>query len=149
MFTEKDLEVKPVKPTRVLLAADDDDDSSSKKAFYYACTIARDNNLPLAVASVLETGDMSIFQSLSPDVVNGRRDEIAQNLDTYIEKAKAFGVQDCVKIISEGNPRDELLDTIIPSFNPDLIVVGSHNDHVGHVAVAIVKHAKAPVIVVR
>ena len=93
MFTEDDLVVTAVRPERVLLAVDDDDDVSSRRAFYYACTITRATGLPLALASVLETGDMSIYQSLRPDVINKRRSEIVDHLNTYQKKAIDFGVK--------------------------------------------------------
>jgi len=149
MFTEDDLVVTAVRPERVLLAVDDDDDVSSRRAFYYACTITRATGLPLALASVLETGDMSIYQSLSPDVINKRRSEIVDHLNTYQKKAIDFGVKNIVQLISEGKPEHVLLDELIPKFNPDLIVVGSHHKRVGHVAASVGERAKPSVIMVR
>ncbi|GAA3616448.1 universal stress protein [Secundilactobacillus similis] len=149
MLTENDFKVTSMYPHRVLLAVDDDDDISSQKAFNYACTIAKMANLPLAIVSVLETGDMNIFQSLSPDVLDQRRAEISAHLDTYLAKAKEFGVENAEKRLGEGRPEHVLLDTLIPDFEPDLIVLGSHHHRVGHVAAAVVRESTASVIVVR
>ena len=65
--TEDDFEVKTLQFKKLLLAVDDDDDESSQKAFDYACTLAKTYNISLGIVSILETGDMNVYQSLSSD----------------------------------------------------------------------------------
>lgn len=153
MATEEDFEVESMHYDRLLLAVDDDDDDSSRKAFNYACTLAKVYGVPLGIVSILETGDLNIYQSLSPDLLTQRRAQMAEHLNTYVEKAKKFGAQDVQPLIGEGKPADVILEEIAPEFKPDLIILGSHirrgHLRVGHVAGEIVREADASVIVVR
>lgn len=153
MLTEDDFDAEVMTYKRLLLAVDDDDDESSRKAFNYACTLARTFELPLGIVSVMETGDMNIFQSLSPDVIKARRDDIYHDLNTYVSKAKAFGVKEVKPLIGEGKPERVILEDIIPDFKPDLVLLGSHrrrgNLRIGHVAGEIMREAKVSVIIVK
>ncbi len=151
MATEDEFEVESMHFNRLLLAVDDDDDESSRRAFNYACTLAKMYAIPLGIVSILETGDLNIYQSLSPDILSDRRSEIAAHLNTYVEKAQAFGVQDAQPIIGEGKPARVINEEIIPSFRPDLVIIGSHGKkhHLGSVASEITRYAHTSVIVVR
>lgn len=153
MVTENDFEAEEMSFHKLLLAVDDDDDDSSRRAFNYACTLAKTFDLPLGIVSVMETGDMNIYQSLSPDVVNYRRAEIGHDLNTYVQKAKAFGVNNVQPLIGEGKPERVILEEIIPEFKPDLIVLGSHarrgHTRIGHVAGAIMRESEASCIIVK
>lgn len=153
MATEEDFTVESMHYNRLLLAVDDDDDESSRKAFNYACTLAKVYGIPLGIVSVMETGDLNIYQSLSPELLSNRRSEIAAHLNTYVDKASTFGATDVQPLIGEGKPERVILDEVAPAFKPDLIILGSHirrgRLHIGHVASAIVREADASVIVVR
>lgn len=152
MATEEDFEVTSMHFNKLLLAVDDDDDESSRRAFNYACTLAKIYEIPLGIVSVLETGDLNIYQSLSPDTLSVRRSEIASHLNTYVDKATAFGVMDAQPIIGEGKPARVILDEVAPNFNPDLIIIGSHSHgrhRLGSVASEITREARQSVIVVR
>ncbi|WP_164506892.1 universal stress protein [Lapidilactobacillus bayanensis] len=140
--------------TRIMIAVDDDDFVSSRRAFDYACTVAKVYNIPLAVTMVLETGDLNIFQSLSLDTINKRRAEITADLNTYCEKAREFGVEDVTPILAEGSPSHEIVETVIPDFRPDLLVIGSETKPgkrktIGTQAAYIAHYAPCSVIVVR
>lgn len=153
MTTEEDFELTALHFDRLLLAVDDDDDESSHKAFNYAATLAKNYAVPLGIVSVLETGDMNIYQSLSPELVSERRGEIVEHLNTYVTKAAAFGVEDVQPLIGEGKPAHVILEEIVPAFKPDLIILGSHTQHgrvhIGHVASEIAREAPMSVIIVR
>lgn len=153
MLTENDFEVESMHYDRLLLAVDDDDDDSSRRAFNYATTLAKIYGIPLGIVSVLETGDLNIYQSLSPDLLSTRRAQMADHLNTYVEKAEAFGATDVQPLIGEGKPARVILEEIAPEFKPDLIIIGSHTKHgrnrLGHVAAEIVREAECSVIVVR
>lgn len=153
--TENDLIVKTLQFEKLLLAIDDDDDESSQKAFDYACTLAKTYNIPLGIASVLETGDMNVYQSLSSDFLERRRAEMMHNLNIYAEKAKDYGVKEVESIIGEGNPGRIIVDDIIPTFDPDLVIVGSHThatfsrNYLGMQASYISRNSSVSVIIVR
>ena len=138
-MTEKrqlNIEVESMHYQKLLIAIDDDDTTSSKRAFNYACTLAKAYQIPLGIVSILETGDLNIYQSLSPNVVEGRREEIAADLDVYVQKAKEFGVEE-----------------VIPSFQPDLVICGSKTKPSKHLigthASYLAKYAPCSVTVVR
>lgn len=148
-----DFQVKPVYFKRILLAIDSDDQTSSQQAFNYACTIAKLYQAKMGIVSILETGDLNIYQSLSKDTLNQRRDEIKEEIDFYIKKANEFGIEDIESFVGEGNPGREIVDKFMPQYQPDLVVVGSEtkriNNHLGSQASYIVHHANCSVIVVR
>lgn len=153
----KDLEdyhVSTMHYSRIMIAVDDDDFISSQRAFDYACTVAKIYNIPLAVAMILETGDLNIFQSLSPDVLTKQRAAIAKDLNTYCDKAREFGVLDVQPFLGEGVPSHEIVDKIIPSFRPDLLVIGSETKMgrrktIGTHAAYMARYASCSVIIVR
>ncbi|GAX07281.1 MAG TPA: universal stress protein [Lactobacillus sp.] len=153
MLTEDDFEAEEMSYQRLLLAVDDDDDESSRKAFNYACTLARTFDITLGIVSVMETGDMNIYQSLSPDIIKSRRDDIYHDLNTYVGKARAFGVREVKPLIGEGKPERVILEEIIPDFKPDLVLLGSHRRRghlrIGHVAGAIMREAEVSTIIVK
>ena len=153
MVTEDDLTIESMHYNRLLLAVDDDDDDSSRKALNYACTVAKIYDIPLGIVSVLETGDLNIFQSLTPDDVDAARETLAKDLNTYVEKATAFGVQNAQPIVAEGRPAAAILDEVIPAFKPDLVIMGSHVRRgrllLGHVASEVARDASVSVIIVR
>lgn len=140
--------------SRIMIAVDDDDFVSSRRAFDYACTVAKIYNIPLGVTMVLETGDLNIFQSLSPEVLAGRRQEISKDLNTYCEKAREFGVMDVRPFLSEGNPGHEIAEKVIPTFKPDLLVIGSETKPgrrktIGTQAAYLARYSPCSVIIVR
>ncbi|MBU3851382.1 MAG: universal stress protein [Candidatus Paralactobacillus gallistercoris] len=153
--TEDDFEVKTLQFNKLLLAVDDDDDESSQKAFDYACTLAKTYNVALGIVSILETGDMNVYQSLSSDFLDKRRAEMMSDLNTYVQKAREYGVQSIEPIIGEGSPGRVIVDEIIPTFQPDLVIVGSHTNpmfsrrHLGMQASYIARNASVSVIIVR
>ena len=65
-MTEKqplNIEVTSMHYQKLLIALDDDDPTSSKRAFNYACTVAKMYQIPMGIVSILETGDLNIYQS--------------------------------------------------------------------------------------
>ena len=150
----KDYKVKKIEYSKILICVDSDDFISSKNAFNYACSIAKHYKAELGIVSVLETGDLNIFQSLDPDVLKERRKEIKNLLETYGQKAKEYGVQDVHLMVTEGAPGTTIVEKVIPSFKPDLIIVGVEEKNrtrntIGSQAAKIVNNAKVSVSVIR
>lgn len=150
----KGYKVKKVDYSKILICVDSDDFVSSKNAFNYACSLARHHDAELGIVSVLETGDLNIFQSLDPEVLKERREEIKELLETYGEKAEEFGVKNIHLMVTEGTPGTTIVDKVIPSFEPDLVIVGVEEKNrtrntIGSQAAKIVNNSRCSVSVIR
>jgi len=150
----KEYKVRKVEYSKILICVDSDDFVSSKNAFNYACSLAKQHGAELGIASVLETGDLNIFQSLDPDVLRERREEIKELLEMYGQKAEDFGVKNVHLMVTEGNPGTTIVDKVIPKFQPDLVIVGVEEKNrtrntIGSQAAKIVNNARVSVSVIR
>lgn len=150
----RDYRVSEHRYQRVLVAVDVDDFDSSDRAFDYGCTWARDTNSELGVVSVIETGDLNVFESLTPKSLDKVRVNVSHDLLTYAEKAHDFGVKHVRPIIAESHPGQTIVEDVIPDFKPDLVIVGSEtkrrsNKNIGSQAKYIVEHSPVSVLVVR
>ena len=120
-----DFEIEPKIFTKILVAVDEDDSQSSINAFNYAVTTAKRSNVPLGIVSILEVGDFNIFDTLSPEVLDERRAQVAEDLANYVNKARSFGVKDVTAYSGEGKPGVVIINDILPDVNADLLVCGS------------------------
>ncbi|MQS76034.1 universal stress protein [Companilactobacillus halodurans] len=150
----KEYEVKKIEYSKILICVDSDDFESSRNAFNYACSLAKHYNAELGIVSVLETGDLNIFQSLDPEVLNQRREEIKELLEVYGKKAKEYGVQDVHMLVTEGGPGAVITEKVIPKFQPDLVIVGVEKKNrtrntIGSQAAKIVNNSNVSVSVIR
>lgn len=150
----KNYKVEKVDYSKILICVDSDDFVSSKNAFNYACSLARHHDAELGIVSVLETGDLNIFQSLDPEVLKERRSEIKKLLGLYGQKAEEFGVKDVHLMVTEGAPGTAIVEKVIPSFQPDLVIVGVEEKNrtrntIGSQAAKIVNNARCSVSVIR
>jgi Universal stress protein family. len=84
----KRIQSKKVDYSKILICVDSDDFVSSKNAFNYACSLARHHDAELGIVSVLETGDLNIFQSLDPEVLKERREQIKNSLKCTVKRPK-------------------------------------------------------------
>lgn len=151
---EIDFDVQPMTFKKILVAVDEDDSSSSRKAFNYAVTLANSYHVPMGVVTVLETSDLSIYDSLQPNVLEQRREAMSKSIDVYVEKAKNFGVNSVKGFIAEGKPGKVIVQNTIPDFEPDLLVCGSETKEknsifIGSQASYMAQNAPCSVIVVR
>ena len=108
----------------------------------------------MGIVSVLETGDLNIFQSLDPDVLTERREEIKKLLEVYGQKAKEYGVENVHLMVTEGGPGTVISEQVIPKFQPDLVIVGvekknRNRNTIGSQAAKIVNNANVSVSVIR
>ncbi|CAJ1179341.1 universal stress protein UspA family protein [Companilactobacillus paralimentarius DSM 13238 = JCM 10415] len=150
----KEYKVRKIEYSKILICVDSDDFESSKNAFNYACSLAKHYNSELGIVSVLETGDLNIFQSLDPEVLAERREEIKELLEVYGQKAKEYGVKDVHMMVTEGGPGTVIVDKVIPKFQPDLVIVGvekknRNRNTIGSQASKIVNSAGVSVSVIR
>ncbi|WP_334332043.1 MULTISPECIES: universal stress protein [unclassified Companilactobacillus] len=150
----KEYKVKKIEYSKILICVDSDDFESSKNAFNYACSLAKHYKAELGIVSVLETGDLNIFQSLDPDVLTQRREEIKELLEVYGQKAKEYGVENVHLMVTEGGPGTVIAEQVIPKFQPDLVIVGvekknRNRNTIGSQAAKIVNNANVSVSVIR
>lgn len=140
---------------RVLITIDEDDRPSTTRAFRFALTMARDYGAQLGIASVLENEDISVYESLMPDKLHQRRENLQNVVKDYAAKAKAFGVENVRPIVAEGGDVDDvILQQIVPDFQPDLIVCGADVEFTSHgkpgaIGLRLTRKADVSVIVIR
>ncbi|MDT6981267.1 universal stress protein [Levilactobacillus zymae] len=140
---------------RILVTIDEDDRPSTARAFRFALTMARDYGAELGITSVLENDDISIYESLMPDKVHQKRQELQDVVKGYAAKAKDFGVENVRPIVAEGGDVDDvILQQIIPDFQPDLVVCGADVDfashgHPGAIGLRLARKSDVSVIVIR
>jgi nucleotide-binding universal stress UspA family protein len=149
-----DFEVQTMNFHRLLVAVDEDDSTSSIRAFNYAVTTAKAFHLPLAIVTILETADLNIYDSLSPEFLADRRQEVLAKVNQYAQKAVDFGVTEVTPLIGEGKPGNVIVKEIIPDWRPDLLIVGSETKEksrlfIGSQASYMAQNAACSVIVVR
>ncbi|KRM57320.1 hypothetical protein C5L31_000683 [Secundilactobacillus malefermentans] len=140
---------------RVLLTVDADDTDSTKHAFRFAVTYAKDNGISLGIVSVMEMEDINIYDSLSPDRLQKKREAVEEVVKHYADLAKQYGVKSVKSLIGEGGDVDDVvLDQIIPEFHPDLVVCGADMVDARHksgktIGLHLAKRVSTSVIVVR
>lgn len=140
---------------RVLITIDEDDRPSTARAFRFALTMARDYGAQLGIASVLENEDISVYESLMPDKLHQRREDLQNVVKDYAAKAKAFGVENVRPIVAEGGDVDDvILQQIVPDFQPDLIVCGADVEFASHgkpgaIGLRLARKSDVSVIVIR
>lgn len=147
-------QVAPLHYGRLLVAVDVDDFISSRRAFDRACTIAKRNKVPLVVATVLETEDLNVFETMTKDTMATKRQQAQQVLDQYVAKAEAFGVEEVTSTLGEGRPGHVMVEQILPHIKPDLLLLGSepkpgHKKTIGPHAMHMAKYANCSVTIVR
>lgn len=147
MDTEK---VKNIK--RILVGVDDSEDA--QLAFRVAMRRAIELDATLIITSILESNEMNIYQALSRDYVHGERADLEKHIQDYKKIALEAGVKKVETVISEGKAGEEIVKTIIPKTQPDLLIIGALSKvgikkYFGSQAAYIVKNAPVSVLVVR
>ncbi|WP_084019324.1 universal stress protein [Desulfuribacillus alkaliarsenatis] len=140
---------------KVLLAMDRSNES--EKAFNRAVSIARDNQAILTIVHALGIPTDYDYKLLAPD--DDKRDlareEAGKMLNTYKEKAFQQGVTAVDLVIKHGMAKRVLTEDVIPSVQPDLVVVGATGMSaldrilIGSVSEYVVRHSPVDVLVVR
>ena len=108
---------------RVLVGVDDSADA--QLAFRYAMRRCIKDNSTLIITSILESGDMNVYQALTRDYVHGERKDLEEHMQEYRKVALDAGVQKVELVIGEGDPGETIVKDIIPTAKADLLVIGS------------------------
>ncbi|KRM19738.1 universal stress protein [Ligilactobacillus hayakitensis DSM 18933 = JCM 14209] len=147
MDTEK---VKNIK--RILVGVDDSEDA--QLAFRVAMRRAIELDATLIITSILESNEMNVYQALSRDYVHGERSDLEKHIQEYKKVALEAGVKKVETVISEGNAGEQIVKTVIPQTQPDLLIIGALSKagikkYFGSQAAYIVKNSPVSVLVVR
>ncbi|MDF2791204.1 MAG: universal stress protein UspC [Neobacillus sp.] len=131
-----------------------DDSADAQLAFRYAMNRAKKNKLKLTIVSILEKGDMNVYQALNKDFIHGKREDLEEHILAYKKVAVDFGVENVDTIVAEGVPGETIVKDIIPHTDVDLLIVGSEDKkgiakHFGSQAAYMAKYAPISVLVVR
>ncbi|WP_125768388.1 universal stress protein [Lapidilactobacillus wuchangensis] len=137
---------------KILVGVDDSRDALA--AFQYALHRAKTDQAALIITSILESGEMNVYQVLNKDYVHGEREELEQHINEYVQLAKQAGITDVRAVIAEGDPGETIVKTLIPKYQPDLLIVGAEAKkglakHYGSQAAYMAKHADISVLIVR
>lgn len=136
----------------ILVGVDDSQDALA--ALEYAIHRAKADGAALTIASVLEEGDINVFEAMSKDYIHGEREDLEAHLCEYRDLAKKAGIQVVNTIIGEGDPGKVIVKQIVPQIQPDLLVVGAVAKtglakRFGSQAAYMAKHARISVLVIR
>jgi nucleotide-binding universal stress UspA family protein len=137
---------------RILVGVDDSEDSLL--ALKYAIHTAKEDQSELVLVSILEDNEMNVFEVLSKDYVHGERHELEKHILEYKKLAEEAGVQNVTAIVDEGEPGETIVKNVIPSIQPDLLVIGSEarkgvKRHFGSQASYMAKYADVSVMIFR
>ena len=138
--------------SRILVAVDDSDDA--QLAFRFAMNRAKNDDAELVIVSVLEPGQFSIYQVMTPDFIHGKRANLEVHLQHYLNVAERFGIVKARAIIAEGKPGEVIVKQVIPQVDPDLLVIGSvakkgATKYFGSQAAYMAKYAPTSIMIIR
>ncbi|MFD1432139.1 universal stress protein [Lacticaseibacillus yichunensis] len=136
----------------ILVGVDDSQDALA--AFRYAIHRARVDEASLIITTILESGEMNVYEALTKDYVHGEREELEEHLKEYVALAEKAGIKSVRAVIGEGDAGETIVKTIIPAVSPDLLVIGAAAKtgiakHFGSQAAYMAKYAPCSVLVVR
>ena len=148
-------EIKPKKFKKILVGVDDAPDA--RAAFSYAVDKAKRDGSELGIVSILETGNVNVYQILDKDYVHSSADELRKRINEHAKAAVDYGVDPSkiTRIVDQGErPAERICNHVIPAFQPDLLVVGSigkwgNRKAVGSQASYMTRHAGTSVFVIR
>lgn len=138
--------------SKILVGVDDSADALA--AFQYAIHRARVDNADLVITTIMEDGDMNVYEALSKDYVHGERKDLEKHLAEYVQLAENAGIKNVRAVIGEGDAGETIVKTMIPKYQPDLLVIGAAAKkglakHFGSQAAYMAKYAPCSVLVVR
>lgn len=137
---------------RILVGVDDSEDA--RLAFRYAIREARQSGAKLIITSILEKGEMNIYQAMSKDYIHGEREELLKHMADYRDLAIRAGVSDVELVVDEGDPGETIVKRVIPEVDADLLIIGSlsktgFKKYFGSQAAYMAKYSPISVMVVR
>lgn len=137
---------------KILVGVDDSADALA--AFQYAIHRAATDHTELIIVSVLEDAEMNVYEALSKDYVHGERAELEEHIQEYADLADRAGIKNVRAVIAEGDPGEAIVKTVIPKYEPDLLIIGAAAKkglakHFGSQAAYMAKYSPISVLVIR
>ena len=133
-----------------------DGSENSRKSFRRALQITKANETKLILVSIVDSSKSSSGIRYGIDLVEEEMEEISAKLDNFVKEAKEeYEFTDIEVFVQKGYPKSTLVDTIIPHFNADLIVMGASGYNaiervlIGSISEYVTRNATCDVLIVR
>lgn len=133
-----------------------DGSENSRKSFLKAVEVAKSNECKLILVSIVDTSKNAAGVRYGVDIIEQATKDITKKLNVFIEEAKnKFGFTNIEVLIQQGYPKSALVDTIIPHYNADLIVVGASGFNalerilIGSISEHISRYAPCDVLIIK
>ena len=131
-----------------------DDSPDAQLAFQYSIKQAKEDHSKLTITSILEEQNVDVITSLSRDRLAEKQQEVLNKLEDYKKIALKSGVKEVETITAIGDAGETIVRQIIPTVNPDLVIVGSLSKrgvtkYFGSQAAYVAKYSPVSVMVVR
>ncbi|OEH85376.1 hypothetical protein BHU72_04615 [Desulfuribacillus stibiiarsenatis] len=137
----------------ILLCVDSSEESN--KAFNRALKVTNENGAKLTLAHVVDIPIYSDYKPYDAEILNVARTSAERLLEEFKAKAVESGITNVQVILESGSAKREIIKTIMPKVDPDLVIVGATGTNalervlVGSVSEYIIRHSPSDVLVVR
>lgn len=105
-----------------------DDSSLGQMALVNAIHQSLEDGAKLSIVSVFERDDLSVFDAMSKDKTNAAYADVERALGRYEAMAKEAGVENVELILAEGEPGKVIVKDVVPQYDIDFVVIGSHSN---------------------
>ena len=124
------------------------------KAFHYAIQKAKEEQAELVIVSILEEKEINVYQSLDKNYWQEQLAKLEKQTEKYQQEALANGIDKVSVIVNEGNPRELIINKLIPLNKPDLLIIGSKStsklkSFFGSQAAYMARYAPISVMIIR
>lgn len=132
-----------------------DSSNQSKKAVERAIRVAIENEANLTISHIVDIPVYSDYKHFDAEILNLAKQTAEEMVKKFKEQALEAGVTDVAVIIEAGSAKREIIRSIIPKIDPDLVVLGATGVNalervlVGSVSEYIIRHAPVDVLIVR
>ncbi|KAF1300015.1 universal stress protein [Enterococcus sp. JM9B] len=138
---------------KILVAVDESKDS--QKAFSAAVKLAQENHSVFVIATIFEINQLNVYEYLTPETLEKKKQHATQIAENYRQEALRQGLISVEVAMEEGTPADAIIEKILPSVQPDLLVCGSKGKPnkspliLGSQAALLAKGAPCSVMIIR
>lgn len=104
------------------------DSKLGQMALVNAIHQALEDEAKLSIVSVFERDDMTVFDAMSKDKTQAAYADVERALARYKAIAEEAGVKDVQMILAEGEPGPVIVKNIVPQYDIDFVIIGSHSN---------------------
>lgn len=105
-----------------------DDSKLGQMALINAIHQSLEDGAKLSIVSVFERDDLSVFDAMSKEKTNAAYADVERALARYETIAHEAGVKDVQLILAEGEPGHVIVKEVVPQYDIDFVVIGSHSN---------------------